>query len=210
MPPRQKIPPFHPHQPFSNKMKSAIPHLVKLFVPLAFIMTVMAGLVYVAVQQNFRMNANDPQIQIAEDLATQLSAGAPVGPNSLTTTVDISRSLSPYVLIYDNHGEVITGSGKLNDQFPSLPSGVFDNAKKVGENRITWQPQADVRGALVVVRYQSAQSSGYVAVGRSLREVEQRESMLGWQVLGAWLAGLIGLIILIIGSEFIFSGRSSQ
>ncbi len=164
-------------------------------------MTVSAGLVYIAVQQNFRMNANDPQVQIAEDFAAQLSAGQTLNPINPNLDVDMAQSLSPFVLVYDDAGQIITGSGKLNGQFPALPAGVLDSVKKAGEERITWQPQPDVRIALVIIRY----NAGYVAVGRSLREVEQRESMLGIQVLGAWLAGLVGLIILIAGGEFIFS-----
>ena len=172
-------------------------------------MTVMAGLVYLTVQQNFRMNGNDPQIQIAEDLATQLSAGAPVNPNSLTASVDISKSLSTFVLIYDDAGKIITGSGKLNDQFPVLPAGVLDHTRTIGENRITWQPQTGVRVALVITKYGGA-NPGFVAVGRSLREVEQRESILGLQVLVAWLVGMVGLFILIVGGEFMLSRFSSR
>jgi len=190
-------------------MKLPLSHIAKLFIPLAFIMTVMAGLVYLTVQQNFRMNANDPQIQIAEDLATQLSAGAPVNPNSLTASIDISKSLSTFVLIYDDAGKIITGSGKLNGQFPTMPAGVLDYTRTVGEDRLSWQPQTDVRVALVVIKY-NGPNPGFVAVGRSLREVEQREAMLGWQVLAGWLAGIVGLFVLLTGREIMFSKFSRQ
>ena len=35
------------------------------WIPLALVVTVVVGLVYVTVQQNFRQTANDPQIQMA-------------------------------------------------------------------------------------------------------------------------------------------------
>lgn len=190
-------------------MKLSIPHIVKLFIPLAFVMTVSAGLVYLAVQQNFRMNANDPQIQLAEDFADQLSAGRTVDSITINASVDMAKSLSSFIFIYDDAGDIIKGSGKVDGQYPVLPPGVLDYTKRLGENRITWQPQPDVRAALVVVRYEGAQP-GFVAVGRSLREVEQRVTTLGWQVLVAWLAGLVGLFLLIVGGEFILSRYYSR
>lgn len=160
-------------------------------------MTMSAGLVYVTVQQNFRLNANDPQIQLAEDFAGQLSAGRPVTSINTSPSVDMAKSLSLFIFIYDDAGNLVTGSGKINDQFPTLPAGVLDYARKSGQNRITWEPQSNVREAMVIIHYDGAHP-GFVAVGRSLREVEQREATLGWQVLIIWLASLIGLLILII------------
>lgn len=185
-------------------MKLPVPHLLKLFIPLAFIMTVSAGLVYVAVQQNYRLSADDPQIQLAEDFANQLSAGRTVASINAGPGIDMAKSLSLFIFVYDDAGNLITGSGKLNGQSPALPAGVLDHTKKVGQDRITWEPQAGIRVALVIFPYSGTQS-GFVAVGRSLREVEQRETMLGWQVLVGWLTGLVGLIILLTGSEIVFS-----
>jgi hypothetical protein len=180
---------------------------VKLFIPLAFAVTALAGLVYVAIQQNFRMNANDPQIQIAEDFAVQLGASQNLPVLNPNLMVDIATSLSPFVVIYDDAGKVLTGSGKLNGQYPALPPGVLDYVKKSGEDRLTWQPWPDVRAALVVTRFSGAHS-GYVAVGRSLREVEKRISRLGWMVLAGWAATLAGLLVLLLAGEIIFPGRS--
>src|SRR5438270_7168527 len=45
------------------------------WLPVALAITVLSGLVYVAVQQDLRQGANDPQIQMAEDAAVQLEAG---------------------------------------------------------------------------------------------------------------------------------------
>lgn len=183
-------------------MKLNTPKLVKLFVPLAFIMTVSAGLVYIAVQQNFRMNANDPQIQIAEDFSAQLSAGQTLSPFNPSYDVDMAKTLSPFILAYDDTGKIITGSGKLDGQSPVMPAGVLDYTRKVGEDRITWQPQTGLRFALVITRY-GGPNPGFIVVGRSLEEVEQRVSQLGLQVLGAWFAGLVGLLIILIGGEIV-------
>ena len=182
-------------------MKKHLLNAAKIFLPLAAVITVLIGLVYLAVQQDFRMSANDPQIQIAEDFADQLSSGVPLG--QFNFKFDISKSLATFVVIYNDQGQPVTGSGQLNGQFPALPAGVTDYVKKYGEDRITWQPQSGVRSALVVTHFKNSQSAGYIAVGRSLREIEQRESMLGWYALTAWLAALIlSLAVLILVEVF--------
>lgn len=71
-------------------------------------------------------------------------------------------------------GGPIAGSGTLDGKLPTLPPGVFDFTRQNGQDGITWQPQPDVRSAIVVVHYNGLQS-GFVLAGRSLREVEIRE-----------------------------------
>ncbi|OGM98150.1 MAG: hypothetical protein A2735_00380 [Candidatus Yanofskybacteria bacterium RIFCSPHIGHO2_01_FULL_41_21] len=185
-------------------MKLSMPHIPKLFIPLAFVMAMSMGLVYVVVQQNFRANANDPQIQLVEDLVEQLSAGRTVESINTSAGVDMAQSLSLFLFIYDETGKMVVGTGKLDGQYPTLPDGVLERAKEVGENRITWEPQSGLRFALVIIPF-SGDQSGFVAIGRSLREVEQRIDMLGLQVLVVWLIGLLGLFILMVGGKIIFS-----
>jgi hypothetical protein len=50
--------------------------VLKQWLPLAIAITLLCGLVYVAVQQEVRLSANDPQIGMAEDLAAALSHGS--------------------------------------------------------------------------------------------------------------------------------------
>lgn len=190
-------------------MKIFLSNIMKLFVPLAFIMTVSAGMVYVAVQQNFRMNADDPQIQLAEDFSDQLSAGRTIASINVGPGIDIAKSLSPFIFIYDESGNILVGSGKIDNQYPTLPDGVLEHAKASGQNRITWEPQSGLRFATVIIPYSGTQS-GFVVIGRSLREVEQRTDALGLQVLVAWIIGLVGLFGLMVGSKIILSRHSDQ
>jgi hypothetical protein len=149
------------------------------------------------VQQDIRQSANDPQIQDAEDIAQSLSLGAPadeiIPPGQ---TADISTSLDPFVIIYSATGTVIESSAVLNDATPTLPSGVFTDVTQHGEDRITWQPGSDVRIAAVIEKF-GGQTPGFILVGRSIREVEDRESNIGNIALFAWLAGLIVMFAVI-------------
>lgn len=169
---------------------------------LAVITTILCGFVYVAVQQNLRQNANDPQIQLSEDLASKLASGAAIDSVIPHEAVDIEKSLATFVLVANNAGESVQSSGELDGQMPKIPLGVFEYVRSHGQDRVTWQPKTGVRQAIVVSRYEGSSGSGFVVVGRSLREVERREREL-WQETGiAWVATLgVSLVLLLVGAS---------
>ena len=151
-----------------------LPRTFLYWLPLAFCLTVLAGLVYGAVQQNFRQGANDPQIQMAEDAAIQLQDGAQAQTVVGGDKVDLSRSLAPFLIVYDATGHVLASSAQLNGAVPDIPTGVFNSVRASGEDRMTWQPQEGVREAAIVTQF-GGSHPGFVLAGRSLREVEDRE-----------------------------------
>ena len=162
-----------------------------IFLPSAALATALCGLVYVAVQQDLRTGANDPQVQLAEDAAARLDAGA--SPSSVVgpATVDVARSLAPFVVVYDPSGSVLATDGQLDSGPPRVPSGVLAAARANGRNAISWQPRAGVRVATVTVPWQG----GTVMAGRSLRLVEERESALEVMVGAAWVVTLAALAV---------------
>jgi len=182
-------------------MKLLHKNLIKTFIyflPLAATITLLCGLIYTEIQQNLRMSANDPQIQIAEDYASLLTNGT--NPQFLVPQlkIDISKSLGPYVIIFNENGDAILSSAILDNKIPTPPKSVFDSVKKYGETRITWQPKIGVRSATVITRFTGAKP-GFILAGRSIREVEIREdnalkiTFLGWIVTMA--AGFITVFL---------------
>ena len=165
-----------------------------LWLPFALTGTILAGLVYVAVQQNYRQNANDPQIELAESAAAVLATGQPPQMFGSNTNTDIAISLSPFIIVYDEQGKPVSGTASLNGVLPTPPAGVLSASKSKGENRLTWEPMHGVRIATIIVHY-DAQKPGYVLVGRSLREVEKRENELMVYVFVAWVAILLSTSI---------------
>lgn len=164
------------------------------WIPLAVVAVVLSALVYVAVQQSYRMSANDPQIQMAQDAARSVFSGDTPDSVIPTGTIDIAKSLAPFIIVYDHAGTPIAGDGFLNGDLPKPPIGVLKAADSNPQgNRVTWQPRAGVRVAAVAVAAdqskRSAEATGglyYVVVARSLREVEIRENNLT-QIVGAAL-----------------------
>ncbi|HAO64515.1 TPA: hypothetical protein DCQ44_00870 [Candidatus Taylorbacteria bacterium] len=171
---------------------------------LGLILFVTSGLVfasiYAMVQHVLRMDGYDPQIQYAEGTARVLSTGAdPMAlvPNS---SIDISKDLDVFASVYDDQGKIVVSNGMLNNTRPSIPAGVLDYTRVHGQNRLTWQPANGVRIAAVVQRYSSTTTAGFVLMGRSLREVENRSmDILEMAALG-WVGSLvfIGLFVYFI------------
>ncbi len=178
--------------------------ILKTWLVAVVVITLILGIVYATAQQILRMSANDPQIQIAQDAAAALTNGE--SPDEILPygEVDIATSLSPYIVIFDDSGKAITGSGVLHGELPSMPLGVLENARRYGENRVTWQPEPSVRSATVITRY-GGDEPGYVMAGRSLREVESRIDRLGQMIGLGWFFTLFASLAFIAFIELIFS-----
>jgi hypothetical protein len=183
-----------------------IKNILGLWLPMAVVITLLLGMAYLVAQQVLRMNANDPQIQIAEDAAAALTNGQPIESVVPTTKVDIATSIAPFVVVFDDSGKAIASSGLLHNQMPALPPGVFDYVRQRGEDRITWQPEVGVRSAAVITRI-TGQKPGFVMAGRSLRESEARSDQLLLLISAGGIATLFASLIAVGLSEFVFSAQ---
>lgn len=174
-----------------NHHKNFVYYFIR-WIFLAVIITAICGLIYLVVQQDYRITGNDPQIQISEDVAAALSGGAqPQNLINVPGTTDISKSLATYIMIFDDSGKTLLSTADLHGQAPSFPSGVFDYVRQHNQERVTWQPEPGVRQATVVTYYKNDKASGFVVVGRSLREIENRINNL------ALMVGLVWLVLMV-------------
>ena len=154
-------------------------------------------------QQVLRQGANDPQIQMASDLAARLDQyGVNDGlrQEALINTdrlVDMDRSLAPFLIVYNDQGQPLASQAELNGQTPIPPVGVFDHVRQHEQERVSWQPaqgrEHGVRIAAVVVRVNGPQP-GFVLAGRNMREVEAREAQVGQLALLTWI-GMMAVIL---------------
>lgn len=164
---------------------------LSLFIHHALVLTIIFGTIYVIVQQNYRKSADDPQIQMAEDAARDLNRGVSMQSfiPAFGVTRDIAETIAPFMVIYDTAETAIIWTGTLDGKPPIPPDGVLQYADTNGENHVTWQPRKDIRIAAVIKPF-TGQGSGYVLVGRSLREVEEREYQLMVFVGIGWILSL--------------------
>lgn len=157
------------------------------WLPLGAAIIGMAGIAYLTAQQNYRLNANDPQVQLSEELIKALEQGAPPEALLPQAQTDIALSLQPFGIIYSATGTPAASSAALDGKTPELPKGALLAADKTGDSLVTWQPQKGIRIAAVIKKYKG----GYVLVGRNLREAEKRIGLLNLQIGVPLLAILI-------------------
>ncbi|MEP7103327.1 MAG: hypothetical protein ABI721_01285 [Candidatus Dojkabacteria bacterium] len=176
----------------------------KTWAVIAITVILLTGLVYIVGQQILRNLANDPQIQTAEDLVVKLNAGQDPTTLLVSNKVDMNKSLSTFGIIYDDQYNIVYSTGFLNDTAPVPPDGVFEAAKQNGVNILTWQPGINIRDAIVVQRY----DTGYILVGRSLREVEKRANNLLLLSIAGGLITLASTFVLTLSIKYFENSRS--
>jgi hypothetical protein len=166
---------------------------LRYWIPLAVVTTGLVGLVYLAVQQDLRMGANDVPAQIAQDTAASIAKGSEPWTVTGRDDVDIASSLSVWSLVFDDTGKVVAGTPALDGKQAVPPTGIFTVAKQSGEDRVTWQPRPGVRQAVVAVRI--AGGKGVVMAGHSLRETEAHVDQLTQIAGAAWIAILAAAFV---------------
>jgi hypothetical protein len=173
------------------------PALIFNAVVLSGISTVLAIAIYVIPQQVLRQSANDPQIELAENFAQELNSGSTVNESLRPESVDLSRSLSPFLMAFDQDGKPVASQAKLSGKIPVPPKGVFDYVRSKGEERFSWEPQPGARFAAVMLHIPGDGKNvteSFVLAGRSLREVEIREKKLGDLAFFNWVV-MMGLVV---------------
>ncbi len=158
-----------------------IPFFLGVWIVIAVVCTCMAGLAYATAQHVARSGANQDPLRAIHQIQDIVKQG--VDPSQIipASGQDIKDSYSVFAALFDDKGTVVSSSVQVDGKNPTLPSGVFDYAKQHGEDRFTWQPQNDVREAVVLVPYNSQiqtgtstqASSGYILAGQSLTETEK-------------------------------------
>jgi len=181
---------------------SLIRRVLLTWLPLAGLATATAFTVFIVTQQVWRAAANDPQIEIARGTALALDQGGSAADVVPQPAVPMERSLATFVTVLDDSGRVLASSGRLRGEVRVVPSGVLDQVRRDGEERVTWQPERGVRIATVVERY-SAGSGGFVVVGRSLEEAQDRIEKFWHLIALSWAATLAGLIALVTVTEWL-------
>ena len=182
--------------------------IVRVWLPLAVVATLLSGLVYAAVQQNYRRGFDAPQVQLSQDAAARLDAGAPPENVVPPDTVDIAGSLAPFVIVYRADNTVALAGGRLNGTTPVPPSGVLEAARSKSFNRVTWQPTPGVR--IASVSY-ATKDGRVVLAGRNMREMEMRVDALTQMTAIAWIVILVGslltsLLIELVGRRYDTAG----
>jgi hypothetical protein len=159
----------------------------------AVLLTAVGIVVYGVGQQAARRAVDDVPRAMVEQARDRLSAGVPPATAAGGPVVDLTDSDAPFVLVYDNEHSLVASSATIAGVAPNVPPGVLDAAVARGEDRVSWQPRADVREALVATPWRSATAQGVVVAGASLRATEDRTGVLRAAVGVGWLLAVLAL-----------------
>lgn len=133
------------------------------------ILTVAFGTMWGLAHYGLRQSANDPQVQLAYDAASNLASGAK--PEDIAAEpVPVDASLAPFLTIYDKAGKAVAGTGTIDGKLPVIPLGVLGQAELSGYHAVTWEPKDSLRLAAVAV----SGKDYYVVSARSLYLIEKR------------------------------------
>jgi hypothetical protein len=172
-----------------KKLLSILPYIAAIGV-----ISVLILLIYSGVQQVYRTNANDPQLDLVYSIRAKLEAGADSNKVLPDPGPDLAHGSQVFAGIYSVEGRPIKSSSVLDGKLPELPAGVFSNAREHGENRISWQPRSGVRMAMVIIPGSGAKA-GFIIAGRSLHETEDRIQNLNYLLILGWSLA-VGIILI--------------
>lgn len=152
-----------------------------------FMLTFTCLLVYLVTQQALRLAANELPVELAIQTFLDLSHHQNTKIMLPTGPVDISKSLNPFVIIYDRKMNLVATTALIHNQKPLYPKEVLKELTHQNEIRVTWQPKPNLRFASVAIKYQN----GYIVSGRSLLETEKLINQIEKIVIRAWFAGAL-------------------
>ena len=165
--------------------------LLKSWLPLAAGLTVVLITAFTMTQQSLRLGANAAPAQLAYDAQITVFTGQDPAENFGNKKTEISSTLFPFLMVFDENGQLTFSSATLFGNPPELPAGVLEYTREHHEDRITWQPAPGVREALVIVHMADG---GFVAGGQSLRETENTIKTIQTLGLVGWV-GAMGLTL---------------
>lgn len=159
-------------------------NILIFWVIIIFLITFTCLLTYIVTQQLTRLGANDLPVKLATETSIKLEKGQSPGNSIPGETIDISKSLETFVMIFDKDKNLIATSAMMGNVEPVYPKGVLNYVDKMGEDRVTWQPQDGLRFATVAIKT----GDNYIVAGHSLQEPERLIGIIGNIVFFAWLA----------------------
>lgn len=179
--------------------------VVGIGVAVLFLATFASLLVYLIAQQSLRLGANILPVQSATETSILLEQGKSANDVVAADKTDLTRSLSPFVLVYDHDKKLIASSATMGGAQPAYPQGVLDAAAQKGESRVTWQPRSGLRYATVAIPYKG----GFIVAGQSLGETEKLIDKIGRLVLAAWGACVVFTAV-VLGFAYVIVGKGEK
>lgn len=172
--------------------------LVRAWLAVIGVATLVLGGAYAMVQQSTRLSADDLPLSSAQVAKQELESGSSPKDVVPTLKTHLRTDTSVFMVITDDSQHVLASSAVLDGQTPLPPQGVFSFTTYHNTDHFTWEPKPGVRLATRVTRYGSGADTGFIITGQSLQPYEDRISTYTWIALAAWLAAIAWSYLLIL------------
>lgn len=160
------------------------------WLPVAIATSVLAFAGLLSWHQQLRAAVDAAPRKLAHDAALGIVAGQGIRA-WMPPPIALESGEGLFLAAYDTGGRPLWSSARLRGALPAPPAGVFAHAVG-GEHRLSWQPAAGIREALVIV---PLPGRGYLLAGQSLHEAEARKTQVMGLWLGAWLLALLSSLL---------------
>jgi hypothetical protein len=182
-----------------------IKNIFIFWIVIMLLVTFTCLLTYVVAQQVIRLGANELPVQLATETSIKIENGQSAKDAVPDETIDISKSLGTFVMIFDKDKNLIATSALMGNTEPDYVKGVLDYVDKKGEYRVTWQPQVGLRFATIATKI----GDKYIVGGRSLQEPERLIDTIGKLVSLTWLV-CVAFSSIALGITYIFIKKYSK
>jgi hypothetical protein len=129
-------------------------------------------------QEVTRSSADDVPRAQAQRAADALSRGGAPPQVAPAAATDLATDLGPFLTLHGANGAVQATTAQLDGVMPQVPRAVLAQARAHRIDRVTWQPRAGVREAVIALAWHSTTAQKVVVAGNSLRPSEDRQAQL--------------------------------
>jgi hypothetical protein len=172
--------------------------LVRAWLAIIGVATLILGASYTMVQQSTRLSADDLPLTTSQVAKQELQSGSDAKDVVPTLKTDLSFDTSVFMIVTDSSQHILASSAVLHGKTPLPPNGVFSFTNVHGTDHFTWQPESGVRMATRITKYGNAPNDGYIITGQSLKPFEDRISTYTWIAAAAWLASVAWAYLLLL------------
>ena len=156
------------------------------------------GVTYLFNNQKERNQADIAPEHLAMATKAKLEKGiAPADAIKDRKIIDLASSDSLFIVIYDAAGVCHNSTAKIHGVDPLIPLGALTVSREKRENKITWQPEAGIRAAIVILPWTLNGLDGYVVAGKSLRRTDLRIAARKQRTLISFLATIVVLFVVL-------------
>lgn len=172
--------------------------VISIFIILVIIFSTIFVSICYAARGVLRQQANDPQVEVTDQVANIIRQGAPLDVIvSGAEQVDLANSSALFVMIYDKDKNLVGSSAVLDGQPLALPADALDKAKNFNDYRFDWQVSEYVKVAAIV---KAVDETGYVVAAKSLAEYDRRADDLSQPL---WIGWVISVLLALLLSSLL-------